>query len=64
MSLKAPPTNDPVITALAESLRGTLLRPDDEGYDEARTVWNGMIRSEEHTLNSSHRLRSRMPSSA
>ena len=43
MSLKAPPTNDPVITALAESLRGTLLRPDDEGYDEARTVWNGMI---------------------
>jgi FAD/FMN-containing dehydrogenase len=25
------------------SLRGALLRPGDEGYDEARTVWNGNI---------------------
>ena len=24
-------------------LRGELLRPDDEGYEEARTVWNAMI---------------------
>ena len=24
-------------------LRGNLLRPDDEGYDQARIVWNGMI---------------------
>ena len=23
-------------------LRGELLRPEDTGYDEARTVWNGM----------------------
>src|SRR5512139_2813537 len=25
------------------SLRGKLLRPGDEGYEKARTVWNGMI---------------------
>lgn len=25
------------------SLRGELLRPGDEGYDEARAIWNGMI---------------------
>lgn len=29
--------------ALEARLRGTLLRPEDEGYDEARQVWNGMI---------------------
>src|SRR5713226_4626760 len=27
----------------AAGLRGRLLRPADGGYDEARTVWNGMI---------------------
>ena len=27
----------------AASLRGPLLRPGDNGYDEARKVWNGMI---------------------
>jgi FAD/FMN-containing dehydrogenase len=27
----------------AESLRGLLLRPGDDGYDAARRVWNGMI---------------------
>ena len=27
----------------AAGLRGPLLRPDDGAYDEARTVWNGMI---------------------
>ena len=25
------------------SLRGEVLRPTDEGYDEARTIHNGMI---------------------
>ncbi len=25
------------------SLRGTLLRPSDEGYSEARALWNAMI---------------------
>ncbi|ODR80011.1 FAD-linked oxidase, partial [Haladaptatus sp. W1] len=28
---------------LRETLRGTLIRPTDEDYDEARGVWNGMI---------------------
>jgi FAD/FMN-containing dehydrogenase len=31
------------IQALKASLRGELLQPDDEGYDCARRVWNGMI---------------------
>jgi FAD/FMN-containing dehydrogenase len=26
-----------------ETLRGTVLRPDDGGYDEARAIWNAMI---------------------
>lgn len=29
--------------ALSASLRGSLLREGDKGYDEARTLWNGMI---------------------
>jgi FAD/FMN-containing dehydrogenase len=28
---------------LADRLEGELLRPGDEGYDEARTVWNAMV---------------------
>lgn len=28
---------------LRASLRGTLITPEDSGYDEARKVWNGMI---------------------
>jgi FAD/FMN-containing dehydrogenase len=31
------------IADFASSLRGTVLRPDDPGYEEARRVWNGMI---------------------
>lgn len=31
------------IEELKASLRGPLIRPGDEGYDEARTVFNGMI---------------------
>jgi FAD/FMN-containing dehydrogenase len=31
------------ITALAAAMRGPLLVPGDAGYDEARTIWNGMI---------------------
>lgn len=31
------------IDTLAESLRGSLVTPVDEGYDEARTIWNAMI---------------------
>ena len=31
------------IDALRSGLRGPLLRQDDEGYDDARAIWNGMI---------------------
>jgi FAD/FMN-containing dehydrogenase len=30
-------------TALASSFSGTLLRPTDDGYDEARRVHNGLV---------------------
>jgi FAD/FMN-containing dehydrogenase len=32
-----------VVQKLKANLRGELLRPGDETYDETRTVWNGMI---------------------
>ena len=32
----------PAVDEFAKRLRGALLRPGDTGYDEARTVWNGM----------------------
>jgi hypothetical protein len=32
-----------VVEACKASLRGPLLRAGDAGYDEARTIWNGMI---------------------
>ena len=35
--------NDAVIDKFAADLRGELLRPDDQRYDAARKVWNGMI---------------------
>jgi FAD/FMN-containing dehydrogenase len=31
------------IETFREQLRGTVLRPEDEGYEEARTLWNAMI---------------------
>ena len=31
------------LEALDASLRGTLLTPDSDGYDEARSIWNAMI---------------------
>ena len=34
---------DGPLRTLADRLRGSLLTPDDDGYDEARTIWNGMI---------------------
>ncbi|RME23099.1 MAG: FAD-binding oxidoreductase, partial [Candidatus Zixiibacteriota bacterium] len=33
----------PAIDALAAAMRGELLRPDDAGYDQARSIWNAMI---------------------
>lgn len=32
-----------MLDELASTLNGPLLRPDDDGYDDARAVWNGMI---------------------
>ena len=34
-----------IVEQLKESLRGALLRPGETGYDEARTIHNGMIDS-------------------
>ena len=31
------------VEIFASNLRGQLLRPGDDGYDEARTIWNAMI---------------------
>jgi hypothetical protein len=31
----------PAVDSLRATLRGTLIQPGDEGYDEARGVWNG-----------------------
>src|SRR6056297_2498752 len=31
------------VRSLAERARGNVLEPGDDGYDEARTIWNGMI---------------------
>jgi FAD/FMN-containing dehydrogenase len=33
----------PDISALRDRFRGALLRPGEEGYDEARRVWNGAV---------------------
>ncbi len=35
--------NHTTIESLASSLRGALLRPDGDGYEEARGLWNAMI---------------------
>ena len=35
--------SDDAITALAEVLRGRLVRPSDANYEDARSVWNGMV---------------------
>jgi FAD/FMN-containing dehydrogenase len=34
---------DPPLDALVEDARGDLLRPGEDGYEEARTVWNALI---------------------
>jgi len=38
-----PVPDEGVIATFKAALRGKLFRPNDEGYDEARRVWNGMI---------------------
>lgn len=37
------PIDDPDYESLTQGIRGEVLRPDDEGYDEGREVWNAMI---------------------
>src|SRR5689334_19862979 len=38
----APVLGEATIQELRESVRGTVLTAADDGYDEARTIWNGM----------------------
>ncbi|MBZ5586955.1 MAG: FAD-binding oxidoreductase [Acidobacteriia bacterium] len=38
-----PVPDEGAVNAFRAALRGTLLQPRDEGYEEARKVWNGMI---------------------
>lgn len=35
---------------LRDELHGTVLTPDDEGYDEARQLWNARIDSHDHCV--------------
>lgn len=39
----APPLDKADVDALASTVTGRLLRPDDDGYDEARKVHNGLV---------------------
>lgn len=32
-----------IYSSLRRQFKGDLLRPNDSGYDEARTIWNGMV---------------------
>jgi FAD/FMN-containing dehydrogenase len=43
MSLETPRLDSEAATELAGALRGDLLQAGDDGYDEARAVYNGMI---------------------
>ena len=40
---EAKPITDEVAEGLKAGLRGELVQPGDDGYDEARAVYNGMI---------------------
>jgi FAD/FMN-containing dehydrogenase len=42
-SIEGQPIDEGAIAPLADGFRGAVLRPDDEGYDEARRVWNATI---------------------
>ncbi|WP_226483275.1 FAD-binding oxidoreductase [Natrinema amylolyticum] len=40
------PLESTTVQTFREQLHGEVLQPDDEGYDEARSVWNAMIDKE------------------
>ena len=35
--------DEQIVETFKSKLRGELCLPGDSGYDEARTIWNGMI---------------------
>jgi FAD/FMN-containing dehydrogenase len=37
------PLDAEAVQAFVEALRGSVLRPGDQGYDDARMIWNGLI---------------------
>ncbi|MFW5905865.1 MAG: FAD-linked oxidase, partial [archaeon] len=37
------PLESEAVETLRDGFRGTVLRPGESGYDEARTIWNAMI---------------------
>ncbi|WP_440006790.1 FAD-binding oxidoreductase [Halomicrococcus sp. SG-WS-1] len=43
MALEVTSLDESVVDELGDGLRGDLFAPGDPGYDEARSVWNGMI---------------------
>ncbi|WP_433628682.1 FAD-binding oxidoreductase [Halomicrococcus sp. NG-SE-24] len=43
MALEVTSLDESVVDELGDGLRGDLFTPGDPGYDEARSVWNGMI---------------------
>ncbi|RBI63046.1 FAD-linked oxidase [halophilic archaeon] len=43
MALEVTSIDESVVAELGDGLRGDLFAPGDPGYDEARSVWNGMI---------------------
>ena len=40
---RAAPARGAVTARLRSRFRGALLRPGEEGYEEARRVWNGAV---------------------
>lgn len=43
MNIENEPIDSEVTTAFEASIRGRVLRPSNEDYEEARQVWNGMV---------------------
>ncbi len=43
MAVTTTPVDDGALDGFGERLHGEVLRPEDPNYDEARSVWNGMI---------------------